>query len=272
MGDGARLGARVLRTNVEGGGARGAVDEASLRFALRPRAAWRIEGATGVARFGLRAVAPVANRWCGELRARWRDAGGSPRFEARVERVTLASNPQLLSGLALRNEGRLALELPVRAFRLRGGLRGAMIEAGDRRNWRGTADGAVALALSPNVAPWIRYHHSGYRDPTDAGYFAPRRAQSVEVGSSFELGEGSPWSLSLDAGGGLQRIATHDGVAGSWKPALEFYGYLGRALGPGRELRLEAEAENSIAVTTSATTSGSWSYGSLSLALRWALR
>jgi len=189
-----------------------------------------------------------------------------------LERAALAATPELVANRVMRDQGRLGIELPLWKVRLRGMLLGAVIESPGQRNERGGAEGGLALALSPTVTPWVRYQVSGYRDATDAGYFAPRRADGATVGSSFELGEGSPWLLELDAGGGAQRYATHGGPLGPWKPAAQAYAYASRRLGPGSELRLEAEGENSPGLATTTATSASWSYYSLTLSLRWALR
>jgi hypothetical protein len=258
-----------MRTEVEDGAARGFVDESRLRLTLRPRSDWRIEIATGIGKLDPRDRSTPGRPWLGALRARWRAAEGSPALEVRTERVPLAATPLLVARHAMRNEGRVGFEWPVRALRLRGTLRGATIESANGHNRFVAAEGAVALAVRPAVTPWAQYRVSGYGDPSEDGYFAPRRNESAEVGSSFEVGEGAPWLFTLDVGTGLQRHAAHGRPLQPWGPALRSYGYLSYALHRGCELRLEAEAGNASGFMTSA--SEAWRYGSLNLALRWAL-
>jgi Flp pilus assembly protein TadD len=269
VGEGVRLGVQVMRTRIDDGASRGFVDESRLRLTLRPRSTWRIEAATGSARLDPRDGTTPARPWLGALRARWRAAQGSPALEVRAERIPLAATPPLLAHHAMRNEGRVGFEWPMRALRLRGTLRGATIESANGHNGYTAAEGTVALAVRPTMTPWAQYRVSGYRDPTEDGYFAPRRSENVEVGSYFEVGDGAPWLFTLDLGTGLQRHAPHGRPLGPWGPALHSYGYLSYALHRGCELRLEAETGNSSGFMTSA--SEGWRYGSLSLGLRWAL-
>jgi len=267
VGDGVRLGVDAMRTTVEDGLSRGVASQAQMRLTLRPRSTWRLEAAAGGASLDPRDGTAPAHPRLGEARARWRAPGGTPALEVRAVRIPVTTTPLLLAHHTLRNEGRVGFEVPVRTVRLRGTLRCASIESANRTNGFTAADGAVALPLNPRVTPWVLYRLSGYRAPTDAGYFAPRRAESVEAGSSIEVGDGSPWLLELDLGGGFQRHAAHGGPLGPWGPALHSYGTLSYAAGRGREVRLEAESGESSGLTTS--TSPSWKYGLLSLSFRW---
>jgi len=267
VGDGVRLGVSAMRTRVEDDGSRGVANEAKLRLTLRPSSTWRIEAAAGGASLDPRDGTAPARPRLGEARARWRAPGGTPAVDMRAMRIPVTTTPLLLAHHTMRNEGRFGFEVPVRAVRLRGTLRGASIESASGTNGFTAADGAVALPMNPSVAPWVLYRLSGYRAPTDAGYFAPRRAETVEMGSSIEVGDGSPWLLELDLGAGFQRHAAHGRPLGPWGPALDSYGTLSYAAGRGREVRLEAESGESSQLTTS--TSPSWKYGSLSLSLRW---
>src|SRR5439155_741239 len=147
----------------------------------------------------------------------------------------------------------------------------AQLELRPRAAWRREAGAGLGIAVSPAVTPWVQVRVSGFRDPTDAGYFAPRRCEAATLGAAVELGEGSPWTLSLDAGAGAQRFAAR-GPLQPWALALASYDYASCSLGAGRELRIGVELENSPGLASTAATGERWSYGALSLALRWALR
>jgi len=265
-----RLGAGVSRARIEDAASVAQVDDLRARLELRPRAPWRIEAGAGVARLDP-GTAESSAQWVGDARARWRASAGSPALDLRAERAPLAATPRLVANRAMRDEGRIRLEWPASRLRLRGDLRGARITSAGQINWRGEAGAGVGLAVSKAVTPWVQYRVSGFRDPTDAGYFAPRRCESATVGSSVERGEGTPWTLSLDAEAGVQRFAAR-GPLEPWAMALASYDYVSRSLGAGRELRLGVEIENSPGLAAAAATGGRWSYGSLGLALRWAMR
>jgi len=268
--DGARLGLDVSRARVEDATAAARVDDVRARLELRPRAAWRIEAGAGLARLDLGAGGS-ATRAVGDVRARRRAGAGSPALDLRAERAPLAATPGLVADRAMRDEGRLHLEWPVSRLRLRGDLRGARIASAGTINWRREAGAGLGIAVSPAVTPWVQVRVSGFRDPTDAGYFAPRRCEAATLGASVELGEGSPWTLSLDAGAGAQRFAAR-GPLQPWALALASDDYASCSLGAGRELRIGVELENSPGLASTAATGERWSYGALSLALRWALR
>lgn len=266
---GVQLGFQSLRTRVEDDATRGIVDDQRLRTTLRPARAWRIEATAGAARF-----APPAGaapwRAVGGLRMRWRAPRSGPALELRLDRAALIANPLLLANHAMRSDGRFGFDLPAQRFRVRGTVRGSLIESAGERNVRGEVDGALAMPLSPAVTPFIQYRSLGYGHPANTGYFAPHRVEIAETGSSFELGTGSPWLLSLDVGAGLQRIQAFGDVMGTWRPALRGYGYLSYTTHGGCELRLEAENENSPGLATSS--SENWRYGSLNAGVRWAFR
>ena len=264
---GVRVGLQSMRTRVEDGVSRGHADDLRLQVAIRPLRTLRIAASAGAARLSApTGVAPL--QVVGGLRTRWRPPGKSPALEFRVERTPLLANPLLLDHRAIRSDGRFGVEVPVRGWRLRGAVRGAVIESAGERNHRGQVDAAVALPLSPACTPFLQYRSLGYLHPARTGYFAPHRVEVVESGSSFELGSGSPWLLAAELGAGIQRLQEFGETLRPWGPAVRGYGYLSYAAS-GCELRLEAENENSPGLATSS--SKSWRYSSVSFALRWAL-
>jgi hypothetical protein len=269
VGRGVRLGVQSLRTLVEDDVSRGIVDEARLRVTVRPVRTLRIEASAGGARLAPPMGAPSVYRWIGDVRSRWRATGGSPALEFRLARAPLVANTLLLGSHAMRSDARFGVELPMRALRLRGTVRGARIESAGEHNDRRQVDAALALRLSRAITPFVQYRSLGYLHAANTGYFAPQHVEIVESGSSFEIGSGSPWLLSMELGAGIQRIEPFGEPRGAWGPALRGYGYLSYAVGGGCELWLEAENENSPGITMSA--SEDWRYSSLSFALRWTL-
>jgi predicted TPR repeat methyltransferase len=271
--DGARLGARMLHRDITGANATARLDDAGLELTLRPRSTLRVAADAGAVRLtSARSATAATTTWTGELRVRWQVPGHGPSLEFRTQRTPLAATPELIDNHTMRNEARLKADVPLAGFRLLAAAKAAVVESALDRNLRTGAELGVALPLGPALTPWARYEAGGYHDATTAGYFAPRRAEGMTLGSSLELGDGAPWTLELDLGGGLQRYAAHDAVRGEWRPGAEGYMYSTASLGAGRELRLELEASDSPGLSQSAAGSAQWSYYSASLSLRWALR
>jgi hypothetical protein len=130
----------------------------------------------------------------------------------------------------------------------------------------------LALPVSATLELSGQYHRLTYRDPTTAGYFAPRLGETVEAAAYVEAGDAHPFTVALDLGAGTQRLAGQGAAIGAWRRALRFYGYLTARLGPASQLRLEVEAyDAAISPEGVSTVATGWRYGSAALGLRWAI-
>jgi hypothetical protein len=122
----------------------------------------------------------------------------------RHDREALA-NPELIANRVLLSEGRLTVELPVARVRARGAVRLARIETiTEAPNRRTSIEGGLLMPLG-DVRPAVLYRVTQFARASTAGYFAPKRVETVDAGGYWESsGEGAV-SLAVDAGGGLQR-------------------------------------------------------------------
>src|SRR5688572_16774212 len=204
------------------------------------------------------------------LRARMQARG--PAMDLRIERTALGFNPDLVSNQVTRTEVRAVIDVPVGVLRARGAGRfGRMAAAGESPNGRVSLEGALLMPLG-GVLPSVLYRVSGFDRPSTAGYFAPRRVETMETGAYLEAGEDGPLSLAADLGGGLQRITEHGAPAGSWTRVWRAWAQGAVALGPSRSWSIEVEAYDSPFALEGASAAGSWRFLSVSTGLRWSLR
>ena len=165
------------------------------------------------------------------------------------------------------------VEVPVGAFRVRGGGRfGHLAAMGEPSNGRTGVEGAVVFPLGDRLQPSIQYRAVGFQRASAAGYFAPRRAETVEGGMYLENGDEGPLSLSADLGAGVQRVTTHDGAAGGWTRVWRAWSQAALAMGPSRFWYVEVEAYDSPFALDGVATTGTWRFLSVSSGVRWAIR
>jgi hypothetical protein len=205
----------------------------------------------------------------GQIRARWRNPAGSALLDLRGQHGLLSATPRLLASEVKRSEVRALVQVPaLRPIALRGMGRAARLSALEGINYR-TGVGAGMAVLGPAGELSATVHEIRYARPSAAPYASPRLAQLVEAGSYLELERGA-WTVALDIGAGLQRRADHGASLGKWVRALRAYALAIARLAPGREVRLELEAEDS-PLSNEAAVGAGWRYASASLALRWAI-
>jgi Flp pilus assembly protein TadD len=268
--EGARLGLRAERHQVSDGASEGHADQAGLTLALRPRSTLRVDASGGAVRFAAAGpTVPELTTPAGTFRLRWRAPRGGPALDVSAQRVAVDASPLLLANHVLRNEVSLRGEIPAGPLRLRGAGRAAGIEAGSERNTRTGFDAIAAVPLGSGLELSAQFHRLGYAHGTTAGYFAPKRVETAEAGTYFELGDGQPFVLALDLGAGVQRLAEQAAAPGPWRRALRMYGYASAAIGPEARLQLEVEGYDAPLAGEAVTTSGAgWRYGSVAVSVR----
>lgn len=272
--DGARLGLMAERVRVTDPVDVAHADRAAVTLALRPNSTVRLDASAGAVR--LTRIAPPLQRLTtpiGSVRLRWRAPEGGPALDLSAQRTPVDASPLLVANHVLRNEVAFRGEVPAGPFRLRGVGRAASVQAGPERNTRTAVSGIVAVPLSWRFELSGQVHRMGYAHGTTAGYFAPRRVETIEAGTYFELGDGAPFVLALDLGAGAQRLAEQGALPGPWRRALRMYGYAAATVAPGTRLQLEMEGYDSPIAGQAVTTSGAgWRYGSVALSLRVAVK
>lgn len=209
----------------------------------------------------------------GRLRYVWREPEGRARVDLRGGHVLLAASPLLVRNRVTRTEIGGEAELRVIGpIALRATARTATIESSSDANSRRTIGGRVAVPVrfaGELTAGWQRMT---YARASTVGYFAPRLAETAELGAYRESESESGLTVALDLGAGVQRVADWGVAASGWSPAVRGWAALGVPLAPGRELRLEAEAYDARIGTEVAAAGSRWRYGSLSIGVRWSLR
>lgn len=216
-----------------------------------------------------------SSRWnalIASARVRLRAPGTGPSLDFRLERAPVGFNPQLIENRVERSEARATLEVPLAGLRLRGtGRFGHLSAAGEGTNGRTSLEGGLVLPLG-TWQPSLQYRRTGFEHASLAGYFAPRRAETVEAGAYMESGGEGAWSLSADVGAGMQRVTPHGLPTGSWSRVWRAWGQTALALGTGRSWFVEVEAYDAPFALEGAAAAGSWRFLSLSSGLRWVIR
>ena len=272
--DGTRLGLMAERVRVADPVDLAHADRAALTLALRPSSTVRLDASAGGVR--LTRLAPPLQELTtpiGSVRLRWRSPDGSPALDLSAQRAPVDASPLLVANHVLRDEVVLRGEIPAGPLRLRGEGRAASVQAGSERNTRTALSAIVAVPLSWRLELSGQFHRMGYDHATTAGYFAPRRVETMEAGTYLELGDGAPFTLALDLGAGVERLADQGAPISPWRRALRMYGYAAATITPGTRLQLEMEGYDSPIAGEAVTTSGAgWRYGSVGVSLRVATR
>jgi hypothetical protein len=110
-------------------------------------------------------------------------------------------------------------------------------------------------------------HRLGFERASTAGYFDPQRAETIEGGTYWEVGGDGAWSVEVDLGAGLQRLAKQNQQVGAWKLALRGWGAVNFDLKRKIRFRSELEAYSAPFSPVGAVTTPNWRYLSVSFGL-----
>ncbi|OGD22886.1 MAG: hypothetical protein A2W03_06175 [Candidatus Aminicenantes bacterium RBG_16_63_16] len=261
------MGVRAWRSSIGDGFSSARVDSGIIRLEGRPSREIRTDLSFGLGRLGI----PEASSWTtpvADFRLRWRNPEGAPAVELRVQRLALGTTPLLVANQAMRNEARLSLEMPLGELRVRVGGRAAQVRSRvEESNARRQGDAALVLPFGWQGEVSLQYHRLGFSRATAAGYFAPRRVETLEGGTYWELGGDGRASLAFDLGAGIQRLAKQEEPAGPWKLALRGWGMLTVDIAPTLQWRVEAEAYNAPFAPVGAVTTPNWRFFSVTTSL-----
>ena len=251
----------VLRHSTIGDGATSAGStEGGLRLTGRPHPDFSLAASAGWARL----TPPSGPAWATpafELRLRFRPKAPRPSVELRLARAPLAYSPLLVANRAMRNEARIGLEIPAGPVRLRGMGRLGFVETGvETSNLRSQFDLALAFPAAPGLEISVQAHRIGFSRISAAGYFAPRRVETLEGGLYATIEGSGPVSAELDLGAGMQRLAKQDEEPGAWKPALRGWAWIAVDLAAVLQLRIEGEAYSSPYAPLGVSTAPDWKY------------
>jgi hypothetical protein len=264
---GFRIGAKATRAHISDGLTAAILDEGLFRLQGRPRAALRLEAAGG----GVRLSALGSSAWTtpeAAFRLRWNSADNAASFDFRVQRMPLGTTPLMVTNRAMRNELRLDGTVPVGPVRVRVGGRGADIEtAVEKKNRKTQGDAALVFPIGWRGELSAQYHRIGFQRISRAGYFAPKRVETIEGGTYWEIGGDGRWSAEVDLGIGMQRLAIQPQNVGPWKPALRAWGMWNVDVTRTMAVKTEMEAYIAPFAPAGVSTSPNWRYASLIFSL-----
>ncbi len=264
---GFRIGARAAHSRISDGLTVATLDEGLFRLQGRPRTALRLEASGGAVRLS----APGSSAWTtpqAAFRLRWNTSGNTASFDFRIQRMPLGTTPLLVTNRAMRNELRLEGMVPVGPLRIRVGGRGADIEtAVENKNRKTQGDAALVFPIGWRGELSIQYHRIGFQRISHAGYFAPKRVETIEGGTYWQIGGDGRWSGEVDLGIGMQRLAIQEQNAGPWKTALRAWGMWNFDVTRTIAVRTEAEAYSAPFAPAGVSTSPNWRYASLIFSL-----
>jgi hypothetical protein len=260
---GFRLGASAGHLDIGDGTDSAAADEFSIRLEGRPRLALRLDVSAGLVR-----LTPAGEDGStileGEVRLRWRKAGGGPAIDARVQRLPLLTSPLLVRNRAARSEGRFLADIPAGPIRFRiGGRIGSVATAVEEANRRLQADLAVAYPLGWRGEVSAQYHRLGFARASRSGYFAPRSVETMEGGTYWDFGGEGMVTAALDLGAGIQRLARQMEPFGPWRLSFRGWGLLSLDIGSKLQGRAEAEVYSAPFSPVGVPTSPDWRYFSI---------
>jgi len=272
---GFRLGGRFVRSDLKGRILKASIDEFLFRLEGKPRLALQLDLTAGLARMTAQGMGfagrfkadPVVTPEA-DLRVKWKDPDGGPRFDVRLQRMLYASTPALVVSRAILDDARIGLDLPVGPLRIRGMGRASLIETSfEPSNRRLQADAALVWPFIWWGEATLQYHTLGFKRASDAGYFAPKSVETLEAGTYLELGGEGRVSAELDLGIGIQRLAKQGEDVGPWKPAFRGWGYLAVDILPTVQARLEVEAYSAPFAPVQAVAVENWKYLSVGIGL-----
>jgi hypothetical protein len=269
-GEGGRMGAALGRSLVmapdgeSGGTDRAALTDFMITSKWRPRPWMRLnaDGGLAVRDSVVSDVIPLAN-----LRLQLAAPGNKARLDLRAYRRMLDATPLLVHNRVVRSEVVVRPEVALsRIMRARAFGSAGWISAEGETNTRSAAGAGFAWLPVPIAEVSANVAQSGNARAPEAGYFAPERIQSAELGTYAEF-EGDLFLLALDAGAGIERFRRHGDDYGEWRAALRAYALASWRFHPRWETRLEIDTYDSRAGLVAAGGSG-WRYASISGSLR----
>jgi len=269
-----RVGLSAERAEIADPLASGTADSIALIAKWRPLAAFRLDGLAGVTRLDakqpdLEATSHPLRR----LRLDWRRPEDGPALELRLAQNPLIATPGLVAQPVELSELKGRIELPLGGpFRAHARGQRGRLEAATDVNRRSGYQVGPAYRWRPAAELGVSYGELSYEHATTAGYFAPRRVQTVELGTYIEYERLWPVSFALDAGAGSQRVERQGQAAGGWIGTVRLWTLVSWTLKPGVRLELELEHYDSPVAGDAATATSDWSFSSATLLLRFGVR
>jgi cytochrome c-type biogenesis protein CcmH/NrfG len=266
-----RLGLHAERAEVWDPFTSGTVDALALFAKWQPLNMLKLDGLAGVARLATDQASQ--RRPLGGLRLRWNKSAEGPAVELRATRNPLIATPALVAQPVELAEIKAVFDLPLPGrFRARArGQSGVLDSATDVNHRSGYQFGPV-YRWRPAAELGVFYNELGYEHATTAGYFAPRRAQTIELGTYIEYEGLAPFTFALDAGAGRQRVEKQGEAIRDWIATYRLWSLVSWTLKPGVSLELELEHYDSPVAGNAVAPTSDWRFNSAMLSLRFGVR
>ncbi|HZE11538.1 MAG TPA: tetratricopeptide repeat protein [Burkholderiales bacterium] len=266
-----RLGLHAERNEVTDPFTSGTADALALIAKWQPLSVLKLDGLAGVAR--LTADQASQSRPLRGLRLRWTSPAEGPAVELRATQNPLIATPGLVAQPVELAEIKGSVDLPLTGpFRVRArGQSGVLDSATDVNHRSGYQFGPV-YRWRPAAEVGVFYSELGYEHATAAAYFAPRLAQTVEIGTYIEYEGLSPLTFALDAGAGQQRVEKQGEDIRDWIATYRLWGLVSWSLKPGVSLELEVEHYDSPVAGNAVAPTANWTFNAATLSLRFGVR
>jgi Tetratricopeptide repeat len=266
-----RVGLHVERAEVIDPFTFGTADALALIAKWQPLSVLKLDGLAGVAQ--LSSAHTSQTRPLGGLRLRWTSPAEGPAAEVRVAQNPIIATPELVAQPVELAEVKAGVDLPLSGpYRLRARGQSSVLDSNIDVNHRSGYGFGPVYRWRPAAEVGVFYNELGYEHATTAGYFAPRRAQTVEIGTYIEYEGLEPITFALDAGAGQQRVQRQDEPVGGWIATYRLWALVSWALKPGMSLELELEHYDSPVAGNGVTPTANWSYNAATLSLRFGVR
>lgn len=269
-GDTGRVGFTVMQRRLSSFGDTVHTQRFVGRMRVRPQSGLDIAATAGAVSLP---AAPGEPRLRSDLALRLRQRSGprGPVIDIRAQHQPIEVTPQLARDPVMRSQASAAIDIPAGSlWRLRGQLRVARLARNAEENRRTGLGGGIAVVAAPEVRLTGQWQHTRHSNPKATGYFSPARADTADAGLEFER-EYERVSVSLDVGGGLQRVQRDGQTSIRWRPAFRGWGVLAWSIGSGRQLLVEAETYDS-QISNGLTIAERWRYASVTASVRLSLR
>ena len=270
----ARLGLHAEHADVTDPYTSAVADEYALMARWQPRALLKLDGMAGIARLNAERLGqPSTTHPLRRLHLHWSRPAQGPVLDLRLKQNPLSATPGLVARPVNLTEVKGDIELPLaESWRVRVRGQGGRLAAATDVNHRSSYQLGPVYRWRPAAEVGLSYSELAYDHATTAGYFAPRRVQTVELGTYFEYDHLWPVTFILDAGLGQQRVAKQGEAIGDWIGVFRVWALAAWTLRPGVHLELELEHEDSPVAGDTATPTSNWSSNSVLLSLRFGVR
>jgi len=269
-----RLGLHVEQANIADPFTSGTAAELAFIGRWQPRSLLGLDGVVGMTRLQANAAGQDAtNHPLVRLRMRWSSPDAGPAMEVRFTENPLIATPGLVAQPVELTEVKAIVEAPLSGLlRARVGALSGRLDSDTDVNHRSGYQFGPFYRWQPAAVFGVFYSELEYAQATTAGYFAPQRVQTIELGTSIEYEPQWPVMFALDAGIGQQRVAQQGQEIGDWTRVLRFWGLMSWTIKPDMRLNLELEHSDSLVAGTAVTPTSSWSSNSVILSLRFGIR